>query len=74
MKTKPFDCVEMKGRIQQEMAEEEARRGSDEMKRRRDEWLKTGSDPLARWWRSLAKPAPEEDCASLVLREEPPAE
>ena len=52
MKTKPFDCVEMKGRIQQEMAEEEARCGSDEMKRRRDEWLETGSDPLARWWRS----------------------
>ena len=45
MKAKPFDCVEMKGRIQQEMAEEEAQRGSEEMKRRRDEWLKTGSDP-----------------------------
>ena len=33
MKTKSFDCVEMKRRIQQEMAQDEARLGSVETKR-----------------------------------------
>ncbi len=34
MKTKSFDCVEMKRRIQQEMAQDEVRLGSVETKRR----------------------------------------
>ena len=70
MKAKPFDCVEMKRRIQQEMAEEEARLGREETERRRAVWTKTSAAPLARWWRTLARTG--ETFASAVLREDPP--
>ena len=70
VKTKPFDCVEMKRRIQQEMAEEEARLGREETERRRAAWKESSAAPLARWWRTLTRT--EETFTSAVLREEPP--
>ncbi len=70
MKAKPFDCVEMKRRIQQEMAEEEARLGPKEAQRQCETWKETSAAPLARWWRTLTRT--EETFASAVLREDPP--
>lgn len=54
MKTKTFDCVEMKDRIQAELLAEEKQVGAAEMARRHAEWLKTSNDPLAVWWRAVA--------------------
>jgi len=51
---KSFDCVEMKNRLQVELREREALLGPEEVRRRRRQWLATGDDDLARWWRSLA--------------------
>ena len=70
MKAKSFDCVEMKRRIQQEMAEEEARLGSAEAQRRGAAWKETSAAPLARWWRTLTRT--EDEFASAVVREDPP--
>ena len=70
MKTKAFDCVEMKRRIQQELAEEEARFGSEEAQRRSVAWKETSAAPLARWWRTLTRT--EDEFASAVVREDPP--
>ena len=53
-RTKAFDCVEMKNRIQAELLAEEKRLGAGEMARRHEEWLKTSNDPLAVWWRNVA--------------------
>ena len=53
IKTKTFDCIAIKDRIQAELLEEQARVGDTEMQRRHREWLQTSDAPLARWWRSL---------------------
>ncbi len=53
-KTKTFDCVEMKNRIQAELLAEEQRLGAEEVARRHEEWLKTSNDPLAVWWRNIS--------------------
>lgn len=67
---KAFDCVEMKNRLQAELREEEQRLWADEIRRRRQQWLETGEDALARWWRSIsAQNRPEHE--PLVLREDP---
>jgi hypothetical protein len=55
---KPFDCVEMKNCLQAEMRELEQRLGPDEIRKRRQEWLETSEDGLARWWRSIPTRAP----------------
>lgn len=70
MKTKSFDCVEMKRRIQQEMAEEEARLGREQTQNRRDRWKEASTTPLAQWWRAVTRT--EAAMVSPVLREEPP--
>ena len=59
---KAFDCVEMKNRLQAALQEQELRLGPEEIRKRRQQWLATGEDGLARWWRSspahpLGKPA-----------------
>ncbi len=69
MKTKAFDCVEMKRCIQQEMAEEEARLGREETERGRAAWKESSPAPLAHWWRKLMRT--EDEFATAVLREEP---
>ena len=53
-KTKTFDCVEMKNRIQAELLAVERQVGEEEMARRREAWLKDSDDPLAVWWRAAA--------------------
>ena len=53
---KTFDCVEMKNRIQQAMREEDVRMGVMAAAEKRRRWLAQSNDPLACWWRSLAKP------------------
>ena len=70
MKTKSFDCVEMKRRIQEEMAEEEARLGCGETQRRYETWAEASAAPLARWWRTLAGAG--EESGTCVIREDPP--
>lgn len=70
MKMKSFDCVEMKRRIQQEMAEEEVCLGREETQRIRTAWKESSAAPLARWWRMLTRT--EDKCATAVLREDPP--
>lgn len=70
MKTKRFDCVEMKRRIQQEMAKEEARMGREEAQRRSEAWKESSVAPLARWWRKVVRM--EDAFATAVLSEEPP--
>lgn len=72
MKNKTFDCVEMKNRIQQELREEEARVGAEEMRRRREEWLRTGQDELSRLWRKLRAGRHEEPAVTAVREEESP--
>ena len=70
MKAKPFDCVEMKRRIQQEMAEDEARLGREEAQRRCKTWMEASTAPLAHWWCRLTRT--EDEFTSAVLREDPP--
>lgn len=72
MKHKTFDCVEMKNRIQQELREEEARVGAEEMRRRREDWLRTGQDELSRLWRKLQGCRNEESAVTAVREEESP--
>jgi hypothetical protein len=52
-KTKTYDCVEAKNRIQAELLAEKKRLGEAEMTRLRREWLETSTDPLAVWWRAV---------------------
>jgi hypothetical protein len=54
-KNKEFDCVEMKNAIQAKIRKENEGLSDEEIARRRREWLETSDDPLAQWWRSLAK-------------------
>ena len=54
-KTKTFDCVEMKNRIQAELREEYEGLSEDEIAARRRAWLETSDDPVARKWRQLGK-------------------
>lgn len=67
---KTFDCVEMKNRIQAKKREDEQRLGVAETRRRGEEWLARGDDPLARWWRTLAA-SKLVGSASTAVREEP---
>jgi len=67
-----FDCVEMKNRIQAKMLEEEQRLGAGEMRRRRQEWLAQGADPLARWWRTLTDSSPIVLTSATVREDTPP--
>ncbi len=60
MKTKTFDCVEMKNRLQAELREQEQRLGPEEIRRRRQHWLATGEDGLARWWRTIPSAVPSQ--------------
>jgi hypothetical protein len=68
---KNFDCVEMKNSIQKKMLEEENRVGTEEMRRRRKEWLRNSDDELAKLWRRLAarQKATEIVPASAVMEE-----
>ncbi len=70
MKAKAFDCVEMKRRIQQEMADDEARLGREETRRQSEAWKESSAAPLAHWWRKLARR--EETFASATVRQDPP--
>ena len=54
VKTKTYDCVEMKNRIQTELMAEKTLLGETEMAIRRREWLEKSRDPLAVWWRTVA--------------------
>jgi hypothetical protein len=69
---KAFDCVEMKNRLQAEMREQEQRLGPEEIRRRRQHWLATGEDGLARWWRSLSTHAQPEHKPHVLHEEETP--
>ncbi len=60
----------MKAGIQRAMAEEEARLGREEARRRCEAWKETSTSPLALWWRTLAQT--EGRYATARLREEPP--
>ena len=53
VKSKTFDCVEMKNRIQAELLKETTGLNNAEKAHRRDEWLRTSTDPLAVWWRTM---------------------
>ncbi len=65
---KSFDCVEMKNRLQAEMLESEALLGPEEARRKRQQWLATGDDELAKWWRSVMA-ATKPGAPSAVVRE-----
>ena len=52
-KVKTFDCVEMKNEIQAKLAKEHEGLSDEEIRRRRQQWLETSDDPLARWWCSI---------------------
>lgn len=66
---KSFDCVEMKNRLQAEMREREALPGPEEARRKRQQWLATSDDALAKWWRSLAPVRKPED-VPVAVRED----
>jgi hypothetical protein len=51
-KTKTYDCVAVKNRIQAELLAEKERLGEVEMLQRRKKWLESSENPLAVWWRS----------------------
>jgi hypothetical protein len=55
VRTKAFDCVEMKNAAQSEILAEEERLGIDEADRRHERWLRTSDDPLASWWREVVE-------------------
>ncbi len=50
-----FKAVEMKNRIQAELLAERERLGEAEFNRRRQEWLRTSEDPLAKMWREMER-------------------
>jgi hypothetical protein len=55
---RPFDCVEMKSRVQARLAEEFAGLTDDQVRRRLAEELTEGDDPVARKWRALTARRP----------------
>ena len=55
---KTFDCVEMKNRIQAEIARENEGLTDDERRARLRHELETSDDPLARKWREWKALAP----------------
>jgi hypothetical protein len=69
---KSFDCVEMKNRLQAEMLEREALLGPEEARRKRQQWLATGDDELAKWWRSLAPVRKPEEIPVAVRDDQTP--
>ena len=54
LKTKPFDCVEMKNRIQAALAEKYAGLSDQERFERIERELNTSDDEVARWWRKMS--------------------
>lgn len=52
VRTKTFDCVEMKNAIQRKLSEEWKGLSDDEIRRRIHHRLETSDDELSRWWRS----------------------
>ena len=67
---KAFDCVEMKNRLQADLRNQEQCLGAEGVRKQRRQWLATGEDSLARWWRSIsAQTHPENE--PHVLREDP---
>ena len=54
-KSKSFDCVAMKNRVQAALRAEKKRVGKTEQNHRHKQWLETSDDPLARWWRKGRK-------------------
>ncbi len=54
-KTKVFDCVEMKNRIQAEISMENEGLTDAEIAERRRVLLETSEDPVARKWRKLRR-------------------
>ncbi len=69
---KSFDCVEMKNRLQAELREREALLGPEEARRRRRQWLATGDDDLAKWWRSLSSVRKPEEVPLAVGEDQTP--
>ena len=53
MKTKTFDCVEMKNAVQRTLAEEWKDLSNEQIRQRIHHRLETADDELSRWWRSL---------------------
>lgn len=53
MRTKAFDCVEMKRRVQEQRAKEYAGLTDEEIARRIQETLNTSDDPVAAWHRKI---------------------
>jgi len=56
VKTKTFDCVALKTRVQAALAEERARLGEDRLASEHRRWLETSTDALAVWWREGRQP------------------
>ena len=59
-KTKTFDCVEMKNKIQAQLAAEYRGLTDEERRRRIADELATSDNPVARKWRTM-KEAPEKE-------------
>lgn len=55
LKTKTFDCVGMKNRIQTEINKESEGLSEAEISERRRILLETSDDPVAKKWRQLEK-------------------
>jgi len=55
---RPFDCVEMKDRVQAKVAEELAGLTDDQVRRRLADELAAGNDAVARKWRELTAARP----------------
>jgi hypothetical protein len=60
MTTKTFDAVEMKRRVQNELAREHAGQSDAERRSALESWLDSGEDAAARLWRRARKPAPDQ--------------
>jgi hypothetical protein len=52
-KSKPFDAVGTKNRIQAQLRKEHEGLSDEEIERRRRVWLETSDDAAAKWWRSI---------------------
>lgn len=52
---KSLDCVKLKNAIQARLRLEREGQREEEVHRNRLEWLETGDDSLARWWRSISQ-------------------
>lgn len=52
-KSKTFDCVEMKNRIQRKLREEWKDLSDEQVRERIHRHLETSDDELARWWRQV---------------------